>query len=299
VIVLALVAPATAQKLIYPPADAAADIAAAVATAKNDGKHVLIDFGADWCPDCRVLATLFDDPAVAPIVEQNFHVVHVDIGRRDKNADVVAKYQATSDAWIPAVVILDGSATVLAATDDKVRLTRRTTALELAETLNRWAPKKLFAELASFREHGIDVALRLERDSAGKFWLAGRFAPAESDVHLYDTDLPRDGVDGLGRPTTLRIGSTEGLRPRGAVFADRRVELDRIEQLNETLSVYPAGPVTLRMPVELPRRGESTRAEVLVTYMGCGGNGCLPPVIDRRVAVVVPTADGVTGRSRT
>src|SRR6187397_1421987 len=78
-------APAPAPALVYPPSDSAADIAAALRAAKQDGKHVLLDFGADWCPDCRVLGKLFEDPTVAPVAEASFHVVHIDVGRRDKN----------------------------------------------------------------------------------------------------------------------------------------------------------------------------------------------------------------------
>lgn len=44
----------------YDPArDAKADIAAALAEAGRDGRPVLLDFGADWCPDCVVLGRTF------------------------------------------------------------------------------------------------------------------------------------------------------------------------------------------------------------------------------------------------
>ena len=72
----------------YPASDATHDIEAALAAAARDGKYVLLDFGADWCPDCRVLGGLFEDPIVAPFVRRSFHVVRVDVGRRDKNADL-------------------------------------------------------------------------------------------------------------------------------------------------------------------------------------------------------------------
>lgn len=278
-----------AQKLVYPPSDPGKDIASALAASAVDGKHVLIDFGADWCPDCRVLGALFEDATVAPVLAANFHVVHVDIGRRDKNADVVAKFHATSDAWIPAVVVLDRAGQPVGVTDDRLRLTRRTTTAELIDVLTQWAPKKSWVALSSFREHGVDVAVTLERDASGRVWLTGRFTPEGSDVHLYSKDLPADGIDGLGRPTLLRIAAG-AMKATGPQVADRLVSGDRIELLNETLPVYPAGPVTMRVPVELPARGASTRVELSVSYMGCGGNGCLPPV-DRRVSVVVPARE--------
>jgi thiol:disulfide interchange protein len=45
-------------------ADPAQDIAAALKQAKADDKLVLLDFGANWCPDCLVLAMHFDNAQV-------------------------------------------------------------------------------------------------------------------------------------------------------------------------------------------------------------------------------------------
>jgi hypothetical protein len=101
--------------------------------------------------------------------------------------------------------------------------------------------------------------------------------------------VPLDGVNGLGRPTRFELSPGSGARARGAVVADRPIKLDRIEELKTTLSIYPDGPVTLRVPIELtdPR---ASRAEILVSYMACGPMGCLPPVMGRRVEVTLPAA---------
>jgi thioredoxin 1 len=277
-----------AAPLIYPPGDAVKDINAALAAALKDGKHVLLDFGADWCPDCRVLGALFEDPAVAPFAAANFHVVHIDVGRRDKNADVVAKYSATSADWIPAVVVLDANGKTVAVTDDKVRLTRRTTPQQLLALLKDWAPKTTWLELASFTERGVTVRLALDRDSSGGAWLAGTFTPVEADTHLYAKDLPLDGINGLGRPIRLELPSDSGIRLRGGAVANRPVKEDRLELLNTTLPIYPDGEVTLRLPIDLDVRASERRAEILVSYMACGPKGCLPPVKARRVTVVLP-----------
>src|SRR4051794_25193406 len=48
---------ASTEKLPYDEkADPHKDVAAAFAQAKQDSKYVLLDFGANWCLDCRVLA---------------------------------------------------------------------------------------------------------------------------------------------------------------------------------------------------------------------------------------------------
>jgi len=274
--------------LLYPASDSAADIDKALAAAAKDGKHVLLDFGADWCPDCRVLGALFEDPVVASFAAENFHIVRIDVGRRDKNMDLIAKYQATAGEWIPAVVVIDKSGKTVGLTDTSVRLTRRTTPQELLAVLRQWAPKKQPVELASFTERGVHVRLAFEWDVAGGLWLFGTFTPTDADTHLYAKDLPAEGVNGMGRPTRLDVPPGSGFELRGALVADRAAHDDQLPELKTTLSVYPPGAVTLRLPVAVPAARAGKPALVSVTYMACGPNGCKPPVIDKRITVVVP-----------
>ena len=276
------------QTLLYPPSDPSKDIAAALERAHADQRYVLIDFGADWCPDCRVLGKLFEDAAVAPFLAANFHVVHVDVGRRDKNGDVVAKYGATSGDWIPAVVVLASDGAIVGRTNEEVRLTRRTSPAELLARLQQWAPKQRWLDLATSTERGVQVSIALERDSAGAIWLAARFAPTAPGTHLYASALPENGIDGIGRPTRLTIAASPGVKALGQSSADRPIEIDRLEALATALPVYPAGPVTLRVPVELARSAQGFQATVEVSYMACGPNGCLPPVTHKQIAVTVP-----------
>jgi thioredoxin 1 len=286
---------------VYPVGDARADIAAAAAAAKRDGKHVILDFGADWCPDCRVLDVVLKDPVVKPFVDANFHIVRIDVGRRDRNGDLVEEYRATSGEWIPALVALDSSGEIIGGTSstgerDKtpdtpvLRFTRRTTPAELVELLQRWAPKRQVAELAVFLQNGVRVHVALERDSLGDAWIAASFRPVAPDVHLYGASLPASGIDGLGRPTRLTLVPSDAWRVRGAAVSDRREEVLRFDALNTALPVYPAGAVTLRVPITLAASPSSRDAAIHVTYMGCSDVGCLPPVIDRRVPVRLPAA---------
>ena len=56
------------------------------------------------------------------------------------------------------------------------------------------------------------VDVRLERDAVRQAWLAAAFEPERADTHLYATDLPAQGLDGLGRPTRLTVVSAQGSR---------------------------------------------------------------------------------------
>jgi thioredoxin 1 len=86
-------------------ADAHAQVDAAFAKARATGRKVLIDFGGNWCPDCRMLAGVLEVPAVHEWSDANFETVMVDIGRRTKNLDIAAKYGVKIEG-VPAVLVV-------------------------------------------------------------------------------------------------------------------------------------------------------------------------------------------------
>jgi len=144
-------------------------------------------------------------------------------------------------------------------------------------------------QLASFTARDVAVEVTLERDGAGKRWLASRFTPTRAGYHLYGKELPKAGIRGIGRPTLLEIVSASGLAPSGALQADRATGNLVEPLLGLTFPVYPAGPVTLRRPVTFARPGAAT-AELSVTYMACTEGTCLAPAIDKRFTVEIPEA---------
>lgn len=124
-------------------ADARKDLAAALAKARKDGKRVLLDFGANWCPDCLVLVKRLEDPAVRPFLEAHFHLVKVNIGSHDQNLDLVQEYGNPIEKGIPAVVVLDARGKVLATTrGGELANARTSTPEEILAFLKQWAPKK-------------------------------------------------------------------------------------------------------------------------------------------------------------
>jgi len=74
---------------IYPAIDRAkADLSAALAASAASHKRVILDFGGNWCTDCHVLDRYFHDPVNRPILDANFILVHVNVGRMDENLDI-------------------------------------------------------------------------------------------------------------------------------------------------------------------------------------------------------------------
>ncbi len=97
-------------------ADAHADIKAALAEAKKTGKPTLLVFGANWCPDCRALDASLHSEKNAPLINQHFQVVKIDVGDWDKNLDISDSYGKPIAKGIPAAVIVSPKGKVLYAT---------------------------------------------------------------------------------------------------------------------------------------------------------------------------------------
>jgi thioredoxin 1 len=100
---------ASAQsRIIYSTtADAHADIAQAIRTATREHKRIILDFGGNWCGDCQVLNIYFHQQPNDTILNKNFVLVDIDIGRMDKNVDVAEKYGVPLNRGVPALAVLD------------------------------------------------------------------------------------------------------------------------------------------------------------------------------------------------
>lgn len=86
-------------------ADARAQVAQALAKAKTENRQVMIVFGANWCGDCKMLDGEFRKPAMKALLDANYVVVKVDVGRFNKNLDVVKPYGEVIKKGIPSIVI--------------------------------------------------------------------------------------------------------------------------------------------------------------------------------------------------
>jgi protein disulfide-isomerase len=97
-------------------ADAAADVEAAVAEARATGRLVLLNFGANWCPDCRAFSRAMEDPELAAIIDHRFVMAKIDVGNWDKNPGVVDDWDNPIAEGIPAVVVATPDGEILFAT---------------------------------------------------------------------------------------------------------------------------------------------------------------------------------------
>jgi len=106
--------PARVSREIYPdPAQARADLAAALKTAAASHKRILVDFGGNWCGDCMVLDIYFHDARNREILESNFVLVHVNIGMMDANLDIAKQYDVPVEKGVPALAVLNEKGVLL------------------------------------------------------------------------------------------------------------------------------------------------------------------------------------------
>jgi thioredoxin 1 len=131
------------RKDLYPAdADAQKEIQEALQAAAKSHKRVMLVFGGNWCYDCHVLDAAFHLPEIAPTLNRNFIVVHVDVGEYNKNLELAKKYEVPLERGVPAAAILES--------DGKLVVSQKNQEFEKAHSmapedilafLDKWKPK--------------------------------------------------------------------------------------------------------------------------------------------------------------
>ena len=105
-----------AAEPMYPAIDRAnADVAAALKEAKETHKRVIVDFGGNWCTDCKILDINMKKPENAALLAKNFVVVHVNVGDKgiSDNFDVAERYGIPLKKGVPALAVLESDGRVV------------------------------------------------------------------------------------------------------------------------------------------------------------------------------------------
>jgi thioredoxin 1 len=136
--------PARPNTQLYPdPGEATAAIASARAAATKDHKRVLLVFGGNWCYDCHVLDAAFHSKAISPLVNENYHVVHVNVGNYDKNLDLAKKYEIPLDKGVPSLAILDADGKLIVSQKKgEFESTVRIGPEDVVQFLKQWKPSR-------------------------------------------------------------------------------------------------------------------------------------------------------------
>jgi thiol:disulfide interchange protein len=134
-------APAKTKTIYDESADARVEIKEALHKAAKGHKRVIVVFGANWCFDCHALDAAFHREDVAPLLAANYVVVHVDIGKGEKNQDLMAKYEVPMKRGIPGLAVLDADGKlVYSQKNGEFENARSLAPQDVLAFLNKWKP---------------------------------------------------------------------------------------------------------------------------------------------------------------
>lgn len=122
-------------------ANAETELTAAINQASETGKLVLINFGANWCPDCREFEKACLEPETKQLIDTHFVVAKVDVGDWNKNPEIVAEWGNPIEGGIPAVV--------LATPDKRILFTTKAGQLSKARSMGQESLHRFLEHLAS------------------------------------------------------------------------------------------------------------------------------------------------------
>ena len=95
-------------KLYDPLADAKKDLAAAVESAKQQNKNVLVQVGGNWCSWCVRLHGFFEsDAKIDSILKADYVLVRINYSPENKNPEVLASLGYPQRFGFPVLVVLD------------------------------------------------------------------------------------------------------------------------------------------------------------------------------------------------
>jgi thioredoxin 1 len=99
-------------------ADARAQVADGREKALEEGKFLMITFGANWCVDCRTLYRNLRSDDVSRFTDGVFHFVNVDIGKFNNNNDVAVDLGVDLSRGIPVAVFFNPAGEKIGTTND-------------------------------------------------------------------------------------------------------------------------------------------------------------------------------------
>lgn len=135
------VCPASDRDLFPDPIRANADLAAGLRTAATEHRRVIVDFGGNWCTDCHVLEAVLHDERNRPLLDASFVLVHINVGRLDKNLDLATRLKIPLQKGVPALAVLESDGTLLySQRTGEFQDMRRMDSAGVAEWLRRWQP---------------------------------------------------------------------------------------------------------------------------------------------------------------
>ena len=139
-----------ADSLYHPKANARKEIAAAIAKAKAQNKHVFIQAGGNWCGWCiefnRVVAVT---TSLNSVMQNNYVVYHLNYSKENKNAAIFKEYGFPNRFGFPVFIILDANGKRIHTQNSSYLESGKSyDVAKVKEFLDSWTPRAL--EAASY-----------------------------------------------------------------------------------------------------------------------------------------------------
>ena len=95
-------------------------------------KQPIIIFGANWCPDARLLEAILQLPSVQQFLDAKCNILNVDVGDYEINTELFKYFDPDIETGIPRVFILDINGQALNIdSNDKMRTARQQSPQEI------------------------------------------------------------------------------------------------------------------------------------------------------------------------
>lgn len=134
---------ACASQIYDDNANARQAIQSAIHEATVSRKHIVLDFGANWCLDCHVLDEQMRQGELGEIIKKDYVVVHVSVGRYDRNLGLAKQYSVPLHKGIPALAVLDSQGKLLySQTQGQFENARAMNPGSFLRFFKKWAPKQ-------------------------------------------------------------------------------------------------------------------------------------------------------------
>jgi thioredoxin-related protein len=138
----------TKVKLYNPKLDASQQIDNAVALAKKENKHVLLQIGGNWCGWCIMLHKFYAaESQIDSILKKDYVVEYINFSKENKNLETLKNLEYPQRFGFPVLVILDGNG--------KRLHTQNTVYLEQGRGYSK---KRVFEFLKNWKPSALDPA---------------------------------------------------------------------------------------------------------------------------------------------